>query len=163
MTFRSGLLVTSLRRGAGVAEKDDIIETRKRKLKTSQTLPHPLQKPRAKDGHPEMLKAFKSRPERVAHPPDVGMIERGGGLRFALEAFERGMVGGRVLREEFQHHRALEVGVFGLVNDAHSAAAEFFDNAVMRNGPANQGWSFRHGRDILEGQSKTCQSIWQRM
>jgi hypothetical protein len=76
MTFRSGLLVTSLRRGAGVAEKDDIIETRKRKLKTSQTLPHPLQKPRAKDGHPEMLKAFKSRPERVALDKSEGVVKR---------------------------------------------------------------------------------------
>ncbi len=62
------------------------------------------------------------------------MIESGGGAGFALEAFERLRIGGELVGKEFQSYQAAERGVFGLVHDPHSAATEFFEDAVMRNG-----------------------------
>ena len=68
---------------------------------------------------------------------DVGMIQRRCGPGFALEAFQ----GLRVLRDfvgqELQRDEAAERGVFGLVDHAHAAAAQFFDDAVVRDGLAD--------------------------
>jgi hypothetical protein len=36
-------------------------------------------------------------------------------------------------REEFEGHEAVELGVFGFVHDAHSAAAEFFEDTIVGN------------------------------
>ena len=74
----------------------------------------------------------------VVNGADVGMIQRGGGARFAAEAFERLRVFGQFIGEEFQRDEAAEVGVLSLVNHAHAATAEFFDDAVVRDGLANE-------------------------
>ena len=74
----------------------------------------------------------------VVNGADVGMIERGSGFGFALEAFERLRVVREIVGEEFQGDEAIEARVFGFVDDAHSAAAEFFDDAVMGNCAADK-------------------------
>ena len=51
---------------------------------------------------------------------------------------------GNFVRKKFQGDEAAELGVFGLVNDAHSAAAEFFDDAVVRDGLADEGGRLGH-------------------
>ena len=43
---------------------------------------------------------------------------------------------GNVVGEEFQGDVAAEAGVFGLVDHAHAAAAEFFEDGVMGDGVA---------------------------
>ena len=68
---------------------------------------------------------------------DVGVIEGGGGARFALETFESLRVAGEIFGEKFQRDETAELGVFGFVDDAHSAAAEFFEDAVMGDGLAD--------------------------
>ena len=68
---------------------------------------------------------------------DVGVIEGGGGLRFALETFESLRVAGEIFGEKFQRDETAELGVFGFVDDAHSAAAEFFQDAVVGDGLAD--------------------------
>ena len=68
---------------------------------------------------------------------DVGMVQRGGGAGFAAEAFERLWVVATVVRKELQGDEATELGVFGFVDHAHPAAAELFDNAVVRDGLAD--------------------------
>jgi hypothetical protein len=57
---------------------------------------------------------------------DVGVIEGGGGLRFALETLEGLRVAGKIFGEKFQSDETAELGVFRFVDDAHSAAAAVF-------------------------------------
>jgi len=65
------------------------------------------------------------------------MIQSGGCLRLALEFLKGMAVSGQLLREELQGNGALELGVFGLVDDTHATAAELLDDPVMRNGLAD--------------------------
>jgi hypothetical protein len=74
----------------------------------------------------------------VVDGANVGMIQRGGGARFATEALERLRVFGQFIGEEFQGDEAAEVGVLSLVHHTHAATAELFDDAVMRDGLANE-------------------------
>jgi hypothetical protein len=67
----------------------------------------------------------------VVNRANVGMVQRGGGLGFALESREGLRVAGDVLRQKFQRNEALEARVFGLVNDTHTSAAKLFDDAVV--------------------------------
>jgi hypothetical protein len=65
---------------------------------------------------------------------NVGMIQRGSGFGFPPEPFQCLPVLGNVFREEFERYESIETGVLGLVDHAHPATAELFDDAVMRNG-----------------------------
>ena len=42
----------------------------------------------------------------------------------------------------------MELGVLGLVDHTHAAAAELFEDAVMRDGLANHGWSATMWGDV---------------
>src|SRR4029077_9563683 len=66
------------------------------------------------------------------------MVERGSGLRFTLEAAQRVRIAADFVGQEFQRHEAVQARILGLVNHTHAAAAEFFENAVMRNGLPDQ-------------------------
>ena len=66
---------------------------------------------------------------------DVGMVERGGGLRLALESFQSLAVARHFIRQEFQRDEAVQGSVFGFIHYTHSAAAEFFEHPVVRNHP----------------------------
>ena len=68
---------------------------------------------------------------------DVGMIQGRGGFGFALKTAECLRVFGYVVGQELQSHKAPEPHILGLVHDAHSAAAELLDDAVVRDGLAN--------------------------
>jgi hypothetical protein len=70
---------------------------------------------------------------------DVGVIQRRGGAGFTLEAFERLRVGGDVRGKEFESDEAAKLDVFGLVNNAHAAAAQLVDDAVVGDGLADHG------------------------
>jgi hypothetical protein len=73
------------------------------------------------------------------------VIEGGGGASFALEAFEELGILGHGLGKKFEGNAAAEVGVFGFVDHAHSAAAELASDAVMRKGLADYGFRGWHG------------------
>ncbi len=66
------------------------------------------------------------------------MIERGGGLGFALEARESLRVCGERFRQKFERHEAAQADVFGLVDHAHAATAEAIEDTVMGERLANQ-------------------------
>ena len=85
----------------------------------------------------------------VVDRADVGMVQRGGGAGFALKAFECLRIVGDVIGKKFEGDEAAELGVFGFVDDAHSAAAEFFDDAVMRDGLSDQGGGIGHRGDSM--------------
>src|ERR1700722_4492124 len=86
----------------------------------------------------------------VVNGANAGMIQCGGRFGFSLESRERLLVSGDIVRKEFERHEAVQAGVFGFVNDTHSATAEFLDDAVMRNRLIQQGVRlWRHLADIL--------------
>ena len=70
----------------------------------------------------------------VVNRADVGMIQRGSGLRFALKAGERLRVAGNLVGQELERDEAVQARVLGFVNDTHAAAAELLDDAVVRDG-----------------------------
>src|SRR5260370_6414973 len=73
---------------------------------------------------------------------DVRMVQRGSSLGFSLEASQRLGVFGYFLGQELQRDKSVEGYVFRLVDDTHTAATEFLDDAVVRDGLADElGWS----------------------
>ena len=73
------------------------------------------------------------------------MVQGRSGAGFAAEALESLRVLGDVVGKEFQSDKPSEVGVFGFVDDAHAATAEFLNDPVMRYGLAD------HEEDSLSG------------
>ena len=68
---------------------------------------------------------------------DVGMVQGRRSTRLAPKAFESLRVLGKFVRKKFQGNEAPELGVFGLIDHTHAAAAELFDDAVVRDGLAD--------------------------
>src|SRR5579862_408355 len=69
----------------------------------------------------------------------VGMVQRGCSLRFAAKACQSLGIARNVLRQELEGNKAMQAGVLGLVDHTHSAAAQFLDDAVMRDRLADHG------------------------
>jgi hypothetical protein len=68
---------------------------------------------------------------------DVGMVECGSGPGLAAETFQGLRIVGDVVRKELESDEASELGVFGLVNQAHAAAAQLLQDAVVGNSLAD--------------------------
>ena len=68
---------------------------------------------------------------------DVGMVQSGGGTCFAAKAFQCLRILGHFVGQEFQGDEAAKLGVLGLVDHTHPAAAELLDDAVVRDGLAD--------------------------
>ncbi len=62
---------------------------------------------------------------------DMWMVQRRCGLGFTLEATERIGIGGEVLRNELERNGTMQPRIFGFVDDAHAAAAELLEDAVV--------------------------------
>src|ERR1700678_1825229 len=77
------------------------------------------------------------------------MIQRRGGSRLPPESFERLRVSRQFIRQKFQRNVPAKVSVLSLVNHAHASAAKPFDDAVMREGFANQRIGGLHALHIL--------------
>ncbi len=73
----------------------------------------------------------------VVNGADVGVVQGGGGLGFALEAAQGLRISGDLIGKEFQGDEAMEASVFGLVNHAHAATAQLFDDAIVGDGLAD--------------------------
>ncbi|HUI77606.1 MAG TPA: hypothetical protein VLY24_06805 [Bryobacteraceae bacterium] len=69
----------------------------------------------------------------VVNGADVGVVQGGSGLSFALKPGQRIAIAGDLFGQELQGHEAAQAGVFGFVDNAHSAAAQLFNDAVVRN------------------------------
>src|ERR1700735_3979299 len=74
----------------------------------------------------------------VVDGADIGMVQRRGGFGFAAETLKCLMILGEVVGKKLERDKTSEAGVFGLVDPAHAAAAEFLDDPVMRNGLVEQ-------------------------
>src|SRR5579862_4239136 len=67
----------------------------------------------------------------VVNGADVGMVQRGCGSSFTLEAFAGLGILRQIFRKELQRHAAAEALILSFVDHAHSAAAELRHDAVM--------------------------------
>ena len=70
----------------------------------------------------------------VVNGADVRMVERRCGARLAVEALDGCGIVRRLLGEKFERDTAPQPGVAGAVHHAHSAAAQWFQAAVVRDG-----------------------------
>ena len=73
----------------------------------------------------------------VVNGADVGMVQCGRSLGFALKSSQDLGVAGDFFGEELQRDETMEAGVFSFVNDSHPATAEFFDDSVVRDSLTN--------------------------
>jgi hypothetical protein len=87
----------------------------------------------------------------VVDGTDVGMVEGRRRFGFAAKALERLAILSNVFRKEFEGDEAIEAGVFGLIDDAHAATTQLFNNAVVGNSLADHGRKANIWRLILGG------------
>src|SRR3982075_1393185 len=78
------------------------------------------------------------------------MVQRGRRLCFALESCQGLRIFGDFIRQEFQRDKAMQSGVLGFLNHTPTAAAQLFNDAVVRDGLAD------HGLAIME---RTCAAM----
>ena len=88
----------------------------------------------------------------VVNGANVGVVQGRCGLGLALKAGERLRVAGYFIGKEFQGHEPMQARVFGFVNHAHAATAEFLDDAIVGNGLADH-CSVDHVRSVTFGRS----------
>jgi hypothetical protein len=70
---------------------------------------------------------------------DVRMIQCRSSLGFALKAGEGLRIFGYVVGQELEGNKAVELDVLSFVHHTHAAAAEFLDDAVVRDSLADHG------------------------
>ena len=87
---------------------------------------------------------------------DIGVVQGGGGASFAAEAFKRVGVTHEIVGKKFEGDEAAEIEILGFVDDAHAAAADFFQDAIVRDSLADQGRITLHplGGEMLDGAAK---------
>ncbi|HPD14069.1 MAG TPA: hypothetical protein PLE19_03925 [Planctomycetota bacterium] len=86
------------------------------------------------------------------HLDDVGMADGGGGAGLAVEALEEARVLGEPLRQHLDGHEAVERRLAALVDGAHAAAADEFQNLELAEGLAEE-WV---GAAALAGRGEHC-------
>jgi hypothetical protein len=59
---------------------------------------------------------------------DVRVAEPGQHAGLAVEALDEGGIPGEIVREDFQRHQAVELRLAGLVNRAHAAGPDEFED-----------------------------------
>jgi hypothetical protein len=75
----------------------------------------------------------------IVNGADAGVIESGSGVGLPAETLQRLGILLHIIGEKFQGHDAVKAGVYGFVDNTHSASAKFFQDAIVRNGPVNHG------------------------
>ncbi len=108
---------------------------------------HPVQKLHGDEGLAVLL-------ANVVDGADVGVIQSGCGLGFALEAGEGLRVAGNFLGQKLERDETVKPRVFGFVDHAHTAAAQLLENAVVRNRLAN------HWQGMLRGENDVVKVGW---
>jgi hypothetical protein len=73
----------------------------------------------------------------VVKGADIGMIEGGSSLCFALKAAQGLRVADDLVRQKLQSDETVKASVFRFVDYTHPAAAELLDDAVVRDGLAH--------------------------
>src|SRR5215470_189589 len=77
------------------------------------------------------------------------MVQRRRGASLTAKAFQRLRITRQIFRQELQRDESAKFRVHGLVNYAHPAATESFEDAVVRNRLPDQRVGVRHSVAIL--------------
>src|ERR1700674_149890 len=85
---------------------------------------------------------------------DIGMVEGGSGEGFAAETLQCLGLLRDIVGEKLKGDKSAKGDVFGLVNHAHAAAAEFLDDAVVRDSTPDHArpimvWSITGGKSYV--------------
>src|SRR5207244_10324129 len=93
---------------------------------------------------------------------EIGMVERTGGARLALETLQRDAIAGQRFGHEFYGHGPAQAAVFGFVDHAHAALADGVEDAVVRNRFAGHrsGYPFSPGSSPLMRRVFMPLGIW---
>lgn len=91
------------------------------------------------EGHRD--KGFAIRLVDFEYRTNVGVMQSRRRLRFALEAGPNAGVAEKMSREKLEGDLAFQPQVLGLIDNPHPAFAQFFDDLIMRDGPADQDTS----------------------
>jgi hypothetical protein len=73
----------------------------------------------------------------VVDGADVGVIQSRCGLRLATEAAEGLWIARDFVGQELKSDETVQARVLGLVNHSHAAAAQLFEDAIVRDGLAD--------------------------
>src|ERR1700722_265972 len=75
----------------------------------------------------------------VVNRADVGMIQCRRSLSLTLKTGQGLRIASDFFRQEFESDKTVKARVFGLVDNSHASAAEFLDDAVVRDDLADHG------------------------
>src|ERR1700730_11142960 len=97
---------------------------------------------------------------------DIGMVESGGRLRLPLETGQGLRVLRHIIGQKLEGNKPVQVYVLGLVDHTHTAAAQFLDDAVVRDGLTDHSGgvrSFRllHVKDAASASQR--RTLWVRV
>ena len=113
-------------------------------------------------GEPERLPTLQSLPQRLAleqfhgqepltvdvidlvDRADVRVVQRRGGARLALKAFQCDTVLRDLRRQELQRDITVESGVVGAIHHTHPPRADLRDDAIVRDDLANHVGASRY-------------------
>ena len=70
----------------------------------------------------------------IMNGADVGVIQSRRGLGLALKPGQGVRISGYILRQKLKCDETVEANILRLVDDAHAATTELFQNAVVRDG-----------------------------
>jgi len=68
---------------------------------------------------------------------NIWMVQGGSSLCLTIETAQSLRIWREPVRKELQGNEAMELGILGLKNDAHTAATEFLDDSVVGDGLAD--------------------------
>ncbi len=89
----------------------------------------------------------------IVNRADVGMVQGGSSLRFALETAQCQRIARNFIGKKFENDEAVQPSIFGLIDHPHAAAAKFLDDAVVRDGLADHWRILRANQNqVNEGQ-----------
>src|SRR5215831_9171136 len=88
---------------------------------------------------------------------DVRVVQRGGGLGFSLKTRQCLRVFGYIVREELEGDKSTELHVLRLINHTHPTTTQLLDDAVVRDGLADQMRGFHPCGQMLGALRRWCQ------
>ena len=94
----------------------------------------------------------------VINRANVGMVQAGSGLSFLAKARQGLKIGVCGLEQKLERHQPVKACIFGFINHAHATAAETFQNAVMRDGLADQVETYAPQRCYVSGELQSTQA-----
>src|SRR5688572_806260 len=68
----------------------------------------------------------------IVNRADARMVQRRYGSRLPLKALQGLEIVGKFRGQELQRHKSIQLGIPGFIDDTHAAAAELFENDVLR-------------------------------